>query len=43
MSLVRAVGPDTETAVSLLTALEEAAEAELRADARWLRLSALHR
>jgi hypothetical protein len=32
-SLVRAVGPDTETAVSLLVALEEAAEAELRAAA----------
>jgi L-fuculose-phosphate aldolase len=28
---VLAVGPDTETAVSLLVALEEAAEAELRA------------
>jgi L-fuculose-phosphate aldolase len=27
---VLAVGPDTETAVSLLVALEEAAEAELR-------------
>ena len=33
VSLVRAVGPDTETAVSLLVALEEAAEAELRAAA----------
>ena len=30
---VLAVGPDTETAVSLLVALEEAAEAELRAAA----------
>jgi ribulose-5-phosphate 4-epimerase/fuculose-1-phosphate aldolase len=33
VSLVQAVGPDTETAVSLLVALEEAAEAELRAAA----------
>jgi hypothetical protein len=33
VSPVRAVGPDTETAVSLLVALEEAPEAELRAAA----------
>jgi len=38
---VLAVGPDTGTAVSLLVALEEAAEAELRAAG--LRLSPLHR